>query len=173
MVASQLTDPALDRFNTAPRAGLIEDLMTCCATSTWATRIADERPYATRESLLGAAEQGVLDLDDVGVDEALLAHPRIGDRVSGAGTEAQWSRREQSSMSDADDQLRAELREGNVAYEERFGTVFLIRAAGRSPAEMLAELHRRLGNDPATERRELREQLAQISRLRVERLLEP
>ena len=53
-----------------------------------------------------------------------------------------------------------------------FGHVFLIRAAGRSAAEMLAELRRRLGNDPATERREVVDQLAQITRLRVERLLD-
>jgi 2-oxo-4-hydroxy-4-carboxy-5-ureidoimidazoline decarboxylase len=36
---------------------------------------------------------------------------------------------------------------------------------------MLAELQRRLGNDEARERAEVTEQLAQITRLRVERLL--
>ncbi len=63
------------------------------------------------------------------------------------------------------------LFEGNVAYEQRFGQVFLIRAAGRSPEEMLAELRRRLTNDPETERRGVVYQLAQITRLRTEKLL--
>ena len=75
-------------------------------------------------------------------------------------------------MDDADAGVRAALREGNVAYEERFDQVFLIRAAGRPPAGMLAELHRRLQNDPETEQREVAEQLRQITRLRLERLLQ-
>jgi 2-oxo-4-hydroxy-4-carboxy-5-ureidoimidazoline decarboxylase len=45
--------------------------------------------------------------------------------------------------------------------------VFLIRAAGRSPEEMLAELRRRLDNDEDAERAEVTEQLAQITGLRV------
>jgi 2-oxo-4-hydroxy-4-carboxy-5-ureidoimidazoline decarboxylase len=105
------------------------------------------------------------------VTQALAAHPRIGDRVEGASAEAQASRREQSSMDDADADVRAALLEGNRAYQERFDHVFLIRAAGRSPEEMLAELRRRLGNDVDTERAETTEQLAQITRLRVEGLL--
>jgi 2-oxo-4-hydroxy-4-carboxy-5-ureidoimidazoline decarboxylase len=75
-------------------------------------------------------------------------------------------------MADADARTRADLHEANVAYEQRFDRVFLIRAAGRSPAEMLAEARRRLGNDPETERAEVAEQLGQIARLRVEKLLE-
>ena len=60
---------------------------------------------------------------------------------------------------------------GNQEYERRFGHVFLIRADGRSAEEMLAELRRRLDNDEMRERAEVTDQLAQISRLRVERLL--
>ena len=75
-------------------------------------------------------------------------------------------------MDDADIEVRQALREGNLAYEERFDQVFLIRAAGRSPAEMLAELRRRLRNDPATEQREVADQLREITRLRLERLLQ-
>jgi 2-oxo-4-hydroxy-4-carboxy-5-ureidoimidazoline decarboxylase len=51
--------------------------------------------------------------------------------------------------------------------------VFLIRAAGRSPQEMLAELRRRLANDAAAERTEVTEQLAQITGLRVKELVSP
>jgi 2-oxo-4-hydroxy-4-carboxy-5-ureidoimidazoline decarboxylase len=76
-------------------------------------------------------------------------------------------------MSDADDDVRAALLEGNRAYEERFGHVFLIRAAGRSPGEMLAELRRRLADDEAAERAEVTEQLAQITGLRVRGLVAP
>jgi 2-oxo-4-hydroxy-4-carboxy-5-ureidoimidazoline decarboxylase len=101
------------------------------------------------------------------VATALAAHPRIGDRVEGSSAEAAASRREQSAMGTADDGLRTAMLEGNRAYQERFGTVFLIRAAGRSAEEMLAELQRRLGNSPEEERAEVVEQLAQITGLRV------
>jgi 2-oxo-4-hydroxy-4-carboxy-5-ureidoimidazoline decarboxylase len=60
------------------------------------------------------------------------------------------------------------LAAGNVAYEERFGHVFLIRAAGRSGAEILAELERRLANDAAAERAETVDNLRQIALLRLE-----
>ncbi len=74
-------------------------------------------------------------------------------------------------MTDADEATRQALLEGNRAYEERFDHVFLIRASGRSPQEMLAELRRRLGNDDAAERAEVTEQLAQITALRVRQLV--
>ncbi|WP_263970127.1 2-oxo-4-hydroxy-4-carboxy-5-ureidoimidazoline decarboxylase [Zafaria cholistanensis] len=56
----------------------------------------------------------------------------------------------------------------NRRYEERFGRIFLIRAAGRTGADMLARLHERLGNDPATEARVRAGQLAEIALLRLE-----
>ena len=49
----------------------------------------------------------------------------------------------------------------------RFDRVFLIRAAGRSAPEILAELDRRLGNDDAAEREETVTQLREIALLRL------
>ena len=151
---------------------MYEALHACCASPAWVARIWAGRPYRSRAALLDAAETACRELDDAQLDLALAGHPRIGDRATGAGTEARWSRQEQASVSDADQGTRDGLVAANRAYEERFGHVFLIRAAGRSAPEMLAELRRRLGNDPATERREVVAQLAQITRLRVERLLD-
>jgi 2-oxo-4-hydroxy-4-carboxy-5-ureidoimidazoline decarboxylase len=45
------------------------------------------------------------------------------------------------------------------------------RAAGRSAEEMVTELDRRLANDEDRERAEVTEQLAQITRLRLQTLL--
>ena len=74
-------------------------------------------------------------------------------------------------MLDADAATRDALRDGNRAYEERFDRVFLIRASGRSPEEMLAELNRRMDSDEETERAEVIEQLAQITGIRVRELV--
>jgi OHCU decarboxylase len=69
--------------------------------------------------------------------------------------------------------VRERLARGNAAYEARFGHVFLISAAGRDAAEILAALTERLGNDPDTELRVAATEHRRITRLRLERLLEP
>jgi 2-oxo-4-hydroxy-4-carboxy-5-ureidoimidazoline decarboxylase len=164
---------ALRSFNASSDDEADRLLHACCASSTWVARVRAGRPYASPEQLLEAADRACRELSEADVAEALAAHPRIGDRPQGEGTEARWSRQEQASVSDADAATKERLRELNVAYEQRFDRVFLVRAAGRTPEQMLAELERRLGNDPGAEQSEVVEQLAQITRLRVEKLLAP
>jgi 2-oxo-4-hydroxy-4-carboxy-5-ureidoimidazoline decarboxylase len=164
---------ALQRFNTLPEAEACPSLLACCASSTWTRRVLAGRPYATVERLLDVAEDTCRSLSPSDVDEALSGHPRIGDRAEGVSREATWSRQEQAAVSDADAAVRAALHDGNIAYEQRFGRVFLVRAAGRTPAQMLAELERRLGNEPEPEQEAVVEQLAQITRLRLAKLLVP
>ena len=163
--------PDLDVFNSEPAETAAERLRACNAAPRFAREVLAHRPYPDAEALVAAAEEVARSLpwDEVAV--ALAAHPRIGDLVAGSSAEAEASRREQSSMSAADSEVRAALLDGNRAYEERFDHVFLIRAAGRSPEEMLAELRRRLDNDVETERAEVTEQLAQITALRVKGLV--
>jgi 2-oxo-4-hydroxy-4-carboxy-5-ureidoimidazoline decarboxylase len=161
----------LDTVNRAPDTQLSERLRSCNAAPRWIERVLAHRPYPDVDTFLDTAERVARTLPWSEVQEALDAHPRIGDRASGASTEARWSRREQSAVATSDAATQDALRAGNAAYERRFGHVFLIRAAGRSAEEMAAELDRRLGNDEVRERAEVTEQLAQITRLRVETLL--
>ena len=126
---------------------------------------------------LTAASDGVLaTLDWPDIEQALAAHPRIGARLPDQDApldrEAAWSRQEQSGTQDADLDIRAALRAGNAAYEERFGYVFLICATGMSAASMLAALQARLGHDPASERGVVRDELTKIVRLRLARTFE-
>jgi 2-oxo-4-hydroxy-4-carboxy-5-ureidoimidazoline decarboxylase len=155
------------RFNALPRADAEAELLACCASRRWAAAVTDGRPYALPEELYAAAGVAARALDWPDVEEALGAHPRIGDRPTGAGRESAWSRGEQSGVGDGD---RAALAEGNRAYERRFGHVFLICASGRDAAEMLAELHRRLGNDPGAERAVVHGELIKITELRLRKL---
>ena len=74
-------------------------------------------------------------------------------------------------MATADAAVLAELADGNRLYEQRFGHVYLVCADGRPATELLAVLHGRLGNDPATERRVLRGELARINAIRLDRML--
>jgi 2-oxo-4-hydroxy-4-carboxy-5-ureidoimidazoline decarboxylase len=166
-----LTVAALREFNDQPADQAVQRLRACNAAPRFAAEIAAGRPYRDVETLVRRAEEvtRALPWDDVAV--ALAAHPRIGDRVEGTTAEAESSRREQSAMDGADTATREALLEGNQAYEERFDQVFLIRAAGRSPDELLAELRRRLDNDDDAERAEVIEQLAQITAIRVRGLV--
>ncbi len=161
----------LARLNALPAQDAERELMSCCACPVWARAVAAGRPYPDERAALAAAAREVEALPWPDIRVALDAHPRIGARVGGGSREAAWSRREQAGARDADAGTAAALAEANRAYEERFGHVFLIRAAGRTPEEMLAELRRRLGNDPPAERAEVTEQLAQITALRVRRLV--
>jgi 2-oxo-4-hydroxy-4-carboxy-5-ureidoimidazoline decarboxylase len=166
-----LTVAALEDFNDEPADQAVQTLRACNAAPRFAAEVVAGRPYRDADTLVARAEEVVraLPWDDVAI--ALAAHPRIGDRVEGSSAEAESSRREQSSMGGADDEIRAALLHGNRAYEERFDHVFLIRASGRSPEEMLAELRRRLDNDDESERAEVTDQLAQITAIRVRGLV--
>lgn len=142
-------------------------LMACCASRRWIAAVAGHEDL---DALREASRRALDELEWSDVEEALAAHPRIGDRVGGEAREAGWSRGEQSGMDGAAKELRDALVEGNRAYEERFGHVFLICASGRSALEMLADLRERLGNDVRTEREVVRRELAAIVDLRLVKL---
>ncbi|MFC4906012.1 2-oxo-4-hydroxy-4-carboxy-5-ureidoimidazoline decarboxylase [Actinomadura gamaensis] len=162
----------LDRLNALPADAAEAELLTCCASRRWAAEIAAGRPYADAAELAAASDGALAALDWTDVREALDAHPRIGERAAGADREARWSRGEQSAAATAEDGVRRALAEGNRAYEERFGHVFLICATGKTAAEILAALRVRLGHDTGTERTTVRAELAAIVRLRLAKLIE-
>lgn len=106
-------------------------------------------------------------MDDLTDEEwlaAMNAHPRIGER-GGAD-----SAREQSRAMEAPAATLAALAAENRRYEDRFGHVFLIAASGRSGEEILAELRRRMRNDPRQELGEAKRELRRIALLRLEKL---
>jgi 2-oxo-4-hydroxy-4-carboxy-5-ureidoimidazoline decarboxylase len=171
-VADPVVPAALARFNSEPVEQVEDVLQAINAAPRFATEVVVGRPYPDVDSLVRRVEQISRSLPWEEVAIALSDHPRIGERVIGSGTGARSSRREQNGMATADAEVRAALLAGNRAYEQRFHHVFLIRAAGRSAEEMLAELNRRLANDVEVERAEVTRQLAEITALRVRRLME-
>jgi 2-oxo-4-hydroxy-4-carboxy-5-ureidoimidazoline decarboxylase len=67
--------------------------------------------------------------------------------------------------------VQAALVVGNLAYEDRFDRIFLIRAAGRSSREILDALNARLVNTPEEELAVVAEQLREIAVLRLEKVI--
>lgn len=143
-------------------------LFECCSSSIWARRVAGSRPYATRDLLLDRADRVLAELPEAEIDQALDGHPRIGARADNAS-----SKREQAAVQGAGSDVLAALAEANRKYEAQFGHVYLVCATGRSAPDLLGILEERLGNDPETERRVLRVELAKINRIRLNRLLGP
>ena len=154
-------------FNALPDDEALSLVAGCLGVPRWVSDVVDGRPYDDRAALRKRAHDAALHLSGDELDAALSRHPRIGERPAGDDDESRHSRAEQSGVDDSD-----RLRVGNAAYEARFGHVFLIRAAGRDSAEILAELERRLGNDEATERAETVTALRDIALLRLEGLVE-
>lgn len=163
----------VEAFNSRPAGELAGDLLACCAAPAWGAQVLAGRPYAGRAELLAAAGRASAELSWDDVLTGLSAHPRIGERAAGDSKEAAWSRREQSTAAESQDEQTAQALMGaNLAYEKRFGHVFLIFASGRSKAEILVAAQQRLGNDEATERAVVTGELGKIAALRLERLLD-
>lgn len=162
---------ALRRFNALSHHQAIRVLEGCAAVPRWADEIAWGRPYHDVDQVLTAARTAAEPWTDVEIDAALAHHPRIGDRPQARDAQSAHSRREQSGVDATDAEVARRLLAGNWAYEEKFGHVFLIRAAGRSATDILAALRQRLGNDPDTERSITAQQLREIAFLRLEQEL--
>ena len=158
----------LDGFNGLSDRQAMHALFECCSSSIWARRVAASRPFANRELLLDRADRVLAELPEAEIDLALDGHPRIGGKADNVS-----SQREQAAVQSAGSDVLAALAEANRKYEERFGHVYLVCATGRTAPELLAILEERLGNDPETERRVLRVELAKINRIRLNRMLGP
>ncbi|MBS2965001.1 2-oxo-4-hydroxy-4-carboxy-5-ureidoimidazoline decarboxylase [Actinocrinis puniceicyclus] len=162
----------LERLNALSAPEAAAALAACCASHRWAAAIAAVRPYADAAQLYRIAAVEVARLDWPDVLEALTAHPRIGTRAADrASPAAAWSRAEQAAADGPDARTARQLAEANAAYEAAFGHVFLIRATGRTAEQMLDAALGRLRNDPSTEQAVVRDELNQIVRLRLDKLL--
>ena len=158
-----MTAAPLDLSDRALREGLA----TCLAVPRWVDEVAAGAPYASLDDLLDAAGVAATPLSTAEVDQALSDHPRIGELATGDSAARAFSAAEQSSSASDDTELAAQLAAGNRAYEEKFGRIFLIRAAGRSRPEILDELHRRLQLEPDAEIKVVAAELRDIALRRI------
>ncbi len=154
---------ALDRM---PAAEAEDAFRRVCGSSEWARRMAAARPFETADALFERADSEWWSLSEDDWREALAAHPRIGDR-SASGREA----REQAGALSTDAGTLRQIARANAEYEARFGWIFVVCAAGKSAAEMLALCRARLHNDAATEIGVAAAEQAKITRLRLEGLV--
>ncbi|MEU9477459.1 2-oxo-4-hydroxy-4-carboxy-5-ureidoimidazoline decarboxylase [Streptomyces sp. NPDC048191] len=167
-MTSTSTPPGLARFNDLEERAALAALHEACASAEWGRRILAGRPYAGLDEFYAASDAATAGLGTADLEEAMAGHPPIGRPKPGDPTSA----REQRGMAGASEALRAEMLELNLAYQEKFGHVFLICATGRTGEQMRDAVKERMGNAPEQEREIVRTELGKINRIRLARLVE-
>jgi len=164
----------LDELNALPAAEAREAFARCCGATRWVEQMVARRPFAGVQDLLGIAHGFWMGLGPEDWREAFSHHPRIGDLESlkrRHASTADLASREQAAVAAASRVVLEALAEGNRAYEERFGYIFIVFASGQTADEMLALLKDRLGNDPVDELLVAAKEQWKIMRLRLDSML--
>ena len=165
----------LTRWNFLPATAAANEILPCCGSHAWVDGIVARRPLPNEESLLAASDEIWRSLTESDWLEAFRSHPRIGEsRAPKAASQRSvaWSAQEQQNVAGADDSIKIALAEGNREYERRFSRIFIVCATGKSPAEILKILQRRMKNDEHTELQEASEQQRQITQIRLKKWLQ-
>jgi 2-oxo-4-hydroxy-4-carboxy-5-ureidoimidazoline decarboxylase len=163
----------LTRWNQLPGNEAENEILPCCGSTAWATRMANRRPLENDAALLAAADEIWRNLTETDWLQAFRSHPRIGESVAHASTaqSTAWPAQEQQNVADAADAVKIALADGNREYERRFPHIFIVCATDKTASEILAILRGRLNNDAATELREAAEQQRLITRIRLKKWL--
>jgi 2-oxo-4-hydroxy-4-carboxy-5-ureidoimidazoline decarboxylase len=164
----------LSEFNLLSAAEAEAALLRCCGSRRWASALTSERPFSSLETLYSSAEQTWFGLSKEDWMEAFSHHPRIGDTkgLKEKFSATQWAADEQKGAtreSGASEDVLGKLASGNEAYERRFGYVFLVCATGKSAAEMLGLLEKRILNPPDAELKIAVFEQNKITRIRLEK----
>lgn len=160
-------------FNNLPEREARELLASCCVAARWVDGVLSHRPFTDFGDLRDSADAVWSTMGEAELLEAFEGHPKIGDvnslkekYASTAGLAAH----EQSSVGNASEDVIQRLADGNAAYEERFGFIFIVCATGKSAQEMCELLEVRLHNERDQELRIAAEEQRKILQLRLEKL---
>jgi 2-oxo-4-hydroxy-4-carboxy-5-ureidoimidazoline decarboxylase len=165
-----MTLAEFDRLNEDEKRDLLQ---RCCGSSAWVEKMLSSFPVDDLENLYIKAESKWNDCKEEDWFEAFEHHPKIGDinflKKKFENT-AQWAKGEQSGVNETSPQVLEALAEGNSAYEDKFGYIFIVCATGKSAEEMLRILNLRLQNNPEDELRIAAAEQNKIIKIRLEKL---
>ena len=151
------------------------EFLKCCGSKTWARQMSQQLPFRSLDELFDIAERVWWSLSAADWLEAFDCHPKIGEQKAAAETltaALTWASNEQAGVAKADADTRQLLAELNQRYEEKFGFIYIVCATGKSSAELLAILQERLTHDSDSELKIAAREQAQITRLRLNKLLD-
>jgi 2-oxo-4-hydroxy-4-carboxy-5-ureidoimidazoline decarboxylase len=128
-------------------------------------------PFADLDELVAAFHAAADALDDDARLALLRAHPQLGARRPMA--EASVEEQRSVGLDQLADDVATRLARGNARYLERHGFPFIIAVRGRTQAEILDELERRLPRPTDVEAAEAFEQVKEIAALRIRQQVTP
>lgn len=170
----------VEAFNHAPERQAVSLLEPLFCSAQLAEQVVAARPFATADDAVDEMKELLRDLPEDAILESVNAHPPIGGSVEkGSLSESEQSAAlgDQSAGGEGGgegggaDPLTT-IRALNEEYRGRFGYTFLIRAAGLTAGQILANLEQRLTNTPEAEWSEVLGNLAAINELRMRQMLE-
>jgi 2-oxo-4-hydroxy-4-carboxy-5-ureidoimidazoline decarboxylase len=145
-------------LNDLSEAGAKQLLHTCCASERWVAAMVAARPFQSTDSVYSIASEQWRCMERPDLLQAFEGHPQIGGdlallraKYKFSPSAVAWSLQEQSDVALAAEDVLRRLRDGNAAYLQRFGHIFIVFATGKSAGEMLALLEERLPNAPEVE----------------------
>ena len=163
----------LFEFNHIPWEEAFNALFSCCGSTNWANQLVSKRPVKTIEELKSLSNFYWSKTEEKDWLEAFSHHPKIGDlnalEKKFAST-AGWASNEQSSVNKADITVLKNLSQGNDAYWQKFGFIFIVCATGKTAIEMLDLLNLRIVNSREVEIKIAAAEQNKITNLRIDKL---
>jgi len=162
----------LAHWNGLPQKEAAREILPCCGSKAWAESLASKRPIHDGALLIEVSDAIWRSLGEEDWLEAFRSHPRIGEshaEETVAPQSSAWSEQEQQKAAAADEAVKMALKWGNREYEQKFGTIFIVCATGKSASEILEILRRRLHNDDETELQQAAEEQRQIMHIRLKK----
>lgn len=167
--------PRLSELNSADRQGFVACLGGVFEHSPWIAEAAyDARPFADRARLHGAMMAVIERAAPERQIAFLNAHPELGARAEIVPDLTTESRNEQMSagLNRLSPDEFAWFQTRNQAYRARFGFPFIIAVRHHSKQSIMDDFERRLAGTPAAERAQALREIAAITRLRLDDLIE-
>ena len=151
-----------------------EQFKLCCGASNWVEKMNQNRPFQDGNEVYKKAKSIWFSLSSDDWLEAFTHHPKIGN-IDSLRKKFQnvksISENEQSGVNNATESILKDLAESNQLYEDRFGFIFIVCAAGKSADEMLDLIKIRLKNNMDTEMLNAANEQNKITQLRLKKLL--
>jgi OHCU decarboxylase len=165
---------SVEELDALPAEEAADLFRSCCGASAWVSAMVAQRPFKSANALLAAADDVWINAHSKDWKEAFDYHPRIGESSAAA---QQTDRAREMSVSEqalarlASSNVHDQMSLVNLAYERKFGFIYVVSAAGKDARELLDIARKRLKNDPETELRVAAEEQRMITRLRLQKLL--
>lgn len=164
----------INELNNLPENDRKTELRKCCGAENWVEKMNAVFPVQSEADLFAEAEETWFSCSETDWREAFEHHPKIGDisslKEKFANT-GKWAANEQAGVNNTSEDVLKALAEGNKAYEEKFGYIFIVCATGKTAEEMLALLQQRLPNSPEAEIKIAMGEQNKITKIRLEKLL--